>query len=116
MNSSEYLSDEALLEKIGRRVAQYRLNRNLTQAQLAREAGVSEPTLQRLEYGQPSQLISLLRVLRALELLDGIDSVLPEPPISPIQQAKLKGKTRRRASGKSVSTKKPSNWTWGDDA
>jgi transcriptional regulator with XRE-family HTH domain len=116
MKNKGYLSDQALLEEIGRRVGQYRLNRNLTQAQLAAEAGISGPTLQRLEYGQPSQLTTLLRVLRALGLLENLEGLIPEPPVSPIQQAKLKGKTRRRASGKSTVEEKSSSWSWKDDA
>ena len=43
--------DEALRES-GRRLAQIRLSRNLTQAELAQRAGVSKRTLERLEMGR----------------------------------------------------------------
>ena len=59
-------TDQQVLAELGDRLAQYRLNRNLTQDQLAREAGVSKRTVVRLENGQSSQMTNLVRVLRAL--------------------------------------------------
>lgn len=119
MNDKDNISDEAVLETLGHRISQYRVNRNLTQKQLAEMAGISEPTLQRLEYGEVSQLTTLIRVLRALKLLGKLDQLIPEPPPSPIQQAKLKGKTRQRASSrkKEKETEKPGEaWSWGEDS
>jgi len=66
---TETSSDTAALEELGRRIARHRLNRNLTQEALATEAGISTPTLQRMERGRPSQTSSLVRVLRALDLI-----------------------------------------------
>jgi transcriptional regulator with XRE-family HTH domain len=43
------MSDEALLQELGRRIARLRLERNLSQAQLAEQAGISKRTLERLE-------------------------------------------------------------------
>ncbi len=106
--------DSTVLGRIGRRIARYRLNRNLTQEALAREAGVSLATLQRMEAGHSTQTASLVRVLGALELLGNIDALIPEPPLSPLQQVKLAGKKRRRA--RPTQKQKPSPWTWGDDA
>ena len=45
------LSDGAVLEELGRRLEAIRLGRNQTQAQLARQAGVSKRTIERLESG-----------------------------------------------------------------
>lgn len=108
-------SDDAVMQVLGSRLERYRLNANLTQEALAAEAGVSLRTVIRLEQGESVQLSTLIRVLRALDLLGNLDAVAPEPPISPIQQAKLKGKTRKRASGKTAPDKKPSTWTWKDE-
>ena len=58
-------SDDAALETLGRRLARHRLNRNLTQAALAAQAGVSTPTVQRIEQGHSSQAANLIRILRA---------------------------------------------------
>jgi transcriptional regulator with XRE-family HTH domain len=111
-------TDKVTLEELGRRLARTRLERNLTQAELAAEAGVSKPTLERLEAGETTALSTFLRIIRALGLLDALDRLVPEPTPSPIERLKLEGKKRRRASGsrgsgQSVETVKP--WTWGDE-
>mgnify|MGYP001826125424 FL=1 len=111
MNIENDMSDTAALEVLGQRIARYRLNRNMTQGALAGEAGVSLPTVQRLEGGHSTQATNLIRVLRALQLLDNLDSLVPEPAISPLQQARMQGKTRQRAS--SPRSRKPATpWTW----
>ena len=108
-------SDDAALEALGRRLARHRLNRNLTQAALAAQAGVSTPTVQRIEQGHSSQAANLIRILRALGLLDNLDALVPEPPLSPIQQARMRGRIRQRASSSSGEPETPADWSWGDE-
>lgn len=116
MATTGNVSDEALLAELGRRLTQHRLNRDFTQQAVADEAGVSLRTLQRMELGHSTQLSNLLRVLRALKLLNNLDALVPEPPVSPIQQLRLKGKTRRRASGKVAEPAQSAEpWSWGDE-
>ena len=93
------MSDIAVLAEVGQRVRQERLNQNVEQAVLARRAGISQRTLQRLEAGSVSTLATMVRVLRALGKLNAIDAFLPPPGISPIQLARLSGAKRQRASG-----------------
>ena len=98
-------------------MARHRLNRNLTQATLAAQAGVSTPTVQRIEQGTSIQAANLLRILRALKLLDNLEALIPEPAISPIQQARLRGRVRQRASTRSSDLRERSpEWRWEDDA
>jgi putative transcriptional regulator len=109
------LSDEATLQAVGGRVSQYRLNRNLTQAQLARSAGISLSTMNRIESGRSAQFSNLIRVLRALDLLQNMESLIPEPAISPIQQVKLQGRARKRArpsTNKENGKRSSQAWTW----
>lgn len=94
----ETLTDLAILEELGDRVRRTRLNRNVAQADLARQAGVSRTVVQRLEGGRGCTLENLVRVLRALGMLGQIDAFLPDPGYSPIQLAKLQGAVRERAS------------------
>lgn len=108
-------SDQAVLEELGRRLARYRLNRNLTQEALATEAGISTPTLHRMEHGHSSQTSNLVRVLRALDLLENLDALVPEPVASPVQQLRLEGRTRQRASSKRSRSGGGEPWSWGDD-
>jgi Predicted transcriptional regulator with C-terminal CBS domains len=82
------MSDEALLQELGHRIARLRLERNLSQAQLAEQAGISKRTLERLEAGAAATQLSLfLRVLRQLDLLERLELLLPEPQPSPLAPA-----------------------------
>lgn len=124
-STSLMLSDRAVLAEVGRRLAAHRLRLNLTQTQLAKQAGVAPRTLVRLEHGEASQLGNLVRVMRALGLLESVDSLVPEPLPSPLQLLKLRGKQRRRASGtRGGGQSGPKNaahegeggrWVWGDE-
>lgn len=112
------MSDESVLAEMGVRLARLRLDRNLTQSQLATEAGVSRRTVERVEAGESAQLASLVRLFRVLGVLENLDAFLPEPTLSPVEQLKLGGKARRRASmpRKAKATKPAAKpWTWGDD-
>lgn len=115
MKLTSNLSDDALLKEIGKRITRYRLNQDKTQASLAEEAGVSNRTITRLEQGNSIQASSLLRILRALQLIENLDTLIPEPVASPVQQLKMQGKQRQRASSKSVNSVKEEPWTWGDE-
>jgi transcriptional regulator with XRE-family HTH domain len=98
MNFITTLSDDVLLAELGQRLAQLRLNHNWQQHELATEAGVSLRTLSRIEAGEPSQTVNLLRVLRALGLVENLEALVPPPAASPLKQLQLQGKQRKRAS------------------
>ncbi|MCF6215905.1 MAG: helix-turn-helix domain-containing protein [Emcibacter sp.] len=108
------LSDEALLRQLGERLLQHRLNRNITQKALAKEAGVSVRTINRVERGHSTQLSNFIRLLRHLGLLDNMNALVPESALSPIQQIKLQGKSRKRASAEDP-VKDNEVWAWGDE-
>lgn len=88
----------ALAEEIGERLKQARLNRDLTQSDVAELAGVARKTVLNAEKGKV-QLERLMAILIALDLTDQLDLFLPKQEISPLQLAKLQGKKRQRASG-----------------
>jgi len=108
------------MAELGARLERYRLERNLTQRELAEEAGVEYKTVLRMEAGETAKVSSLIRVLRALGLLGSLDRLVPEPAPSPMELLELRGRTRRRASGKRRRTlprRDPgSPWRWGDEA
>jgi len=109
-------SDEAVLKEMGHRITQYRLNLNKSQAVLAHESGISPRTLIRVEQGQSVQASSLIRILRALQLVENLNTLIPEPVVSPVQQMKMQGKQRQRASSTSIKPKKEGIWSWEDEA
>src|SRR2546422_5273363 len=102
MKIAKQATDEAVLSELGGRLAQVRLERNLTQAQLAEQAGVSKRTVERLESGSvATQLSGFIRVCRVLDLVERFDLLVPEPVPSPVEQLKLRGRKRQRASTRS---------------
>lgn len=108
------MTDAAVLAELGGRLERVRLERNVTQAELAREAGISRRTLVRLEQGEEGVGAAvLLRVMRALGLLEQFDLLVPEPLPSPIEQLRLQGRRRRRASRKRDHDDGTA-WSWGD--
>jgi transcriptional regulator with XRE-family HTH domain len=100
------MSDRGILKEIGRRVKGTRLRRNLTQQRLATSAGVTRSTVSQIEGGSPSNMLTFVQVLRALGVLDELDSLLPDPGISPLEIARMKGRMRKRASGRRGGGKK----------
>ena len=117
MNIRPELTDELVLQEIGDRLAHTRLERNLTQAKLADTAGISKRTLERLESGAAStQLTTFIRVCRALGLLQRFDTFLPKPLASPVEQVKMQGRKRKRASGRRVEKTVNKKWTWGESS
>jgi transcriptional regulator with XRE-family HTH domain len=65
------------LRDVGGSVLAWRKLRGLTQAQLADRAGISRPTVRRLETGDGAiSLENTLRILRALGILDALPRAL----------------------------------------
>jgi transcriptional regulator with XRE-family HTH domain len=110
----ELLMDEAILAEIGVRLAQRRLELQLTQEILAEQAGISKRTVERIEAGATAQMSTFIRLLRALDLLDRLETLVPEAGPRPMDLVKLKGKARKRASGKRKVTE-AGPWQWGDE-
>lgn len=105
------------LDHLSRRLVQHRLNRNLTQVELAEAAGISRRTLARLEAGEPTQFENFLRTLIALGLQDGLERLVPGVPESPIQQLERSGRTRKRATGRrKPRTDESEPWSWDDES
>src|SRR3954453_23441134 len=114
MKFTNLLTDEAAMAELGRRVAQARINRGLTQGELAEAAGVSKSTVERLEAGGSTQLSNLLRCLRALERLEGLEALLPEDAPRPLDLLERRGRTRRRVRHGRETAGARTPWTWGD--
>lgn len=110
-----HLTDDALLAVIGERLAARRLARNLTQQQLAQEAGLGLRTVQRLELGlAATQLSGFVRVCRVLGLIERFDLLIPEQAASPMAQLKSQGRKRQRATRKRIQPAVSKAWEWGE--
>lgn len=104
-------TSEVIIDVLCKRLDEIRLSRNISQADLAEEAGVSRSTMTRMADGKPISLDSFVRVMTALSLTDHLAALLPDPTIRPIERVQLEGAARQRASTKKHETSK---WTWGD--
>ena len=106
------MSDNAILREIGDRLKRKRLSRNLSQKSLSENSGLIRTTVRDIEKGKNSSLLTLVQLLRSLNALEEFDSFLPEPGVSPLQLAKMKGKQRRRASPQRAASKDERKADW----
>lgn len=104
-------SSDAIIQALFERLEEIRLSRNVSQAALAEEAGVSRSTMTRIARGQGISMDSFVRVMQALGLADHLAALLPNPEVRPVERVRLDGAERRRASSK---RKTVGEWTWGD--
>ena len=117
MRIDHKMTDEVLLRLVGERLSGCRLARNLTQQQLAEQAGLGLRTVQRLELGAAAtQLSGFIRVCRVLGLVENLEAFIPQPAVSPMAQLQQAGRKRQRATGRKAATGGSKKWTWGEQA
>ena len=105
------LSDKGIEKELGHRLRALRLQKNITQQQLAEITTLSLNTIKSLESGH-GKLSSLIAVLRELGVLEQLDYFIPETSISPLQLARMQGKLRQRASGERRKDEKKNTEDW----
>lgn len=111
------LSDTQVVEQIGTELRRLRLERNLSQAEVATRAGLDRTTVVKLEAGRAATLLTVVQVLRAIGQLPLLDAFHQEPIPSPYMLAEAQEqylkKQRKRASRKKpeiVPPKPKSSW------
>lgn len=93
------LGDKEAIEIFGQRLRAHRLHRNMTQAHVAKVAGISIPTLQRLEKGDGSpSFANVAKVLGVLNMAERLGEVLPEIEVHSIKEYVSEPPQRARAS------------------
>jgi transcriptional regulator with XRE-family HTH domain len=118
MKINSELTDTAILHEIGERLERRRIDAELTQAELAEEAGISKRTIERIEAGRSTDFVMLLRTLRVLKLLPALDQLVADSPQSPLVLLKTRGRARkrvghsRRQSGGKAAAKPAAPWKW----
>ena len=97
------------------RLEAIRLSRNISQAELAGQAGVSRSTMTRIARGESISLDSFIRVIKALGLVEHLANLLPDPDVRPLELLEHEGRHRRRASRPSSSRSNENEpWSWDD--
>ncbi|PCJ41323.1 MAG: hypothetical protein COA99_08970 [Moraxellaceae bacterium] len=97
--SFESMTDEMIAAEVCQRIEQLRLERNLTQQQVADEIGISRVSYGKLESGE-AKFVNIIAALRALGQLALVEDFIPGAAFSPIELLKMKGRQRQRAAGK----------------
>jgi transcriptional regulator with XRE-family HTH domain len=105
-------SNAKILRELGARLKQQRASRNIDQATLAYESGVSLRTLSRLENGRGVSFEAVIGVMRALGILDRLELMIPSTDISPVQRAKTKVHKPRQRARRKAEPKKPDKPAW----
>lgn len=74
-----------LIQLLGTRFKDYRMRSNMTQKEVAEQAGLSVNTVHKFENGlTPNLSIStFLLLMKAIGCINGLDSLMPELPESP---------------------------------
>lgn len=106
----------AILVKLGRGLAARRISMGLTQAELAKQAGIGKRTVERIEAGNSCQTSALIRIFRILELQEDLIRIIPTSEPHPMDLLRMKGKERKRASSKNRAKSPEKKWKWGDEA
>jgi len=92
------MSDSAIIIEVGNLIKSIRLQKNITQQQLADKVGLYRSTISEMENGRASSLLSFIQVLRGLEKLETLNSLSDVLPISPLKLARKEKGIRKRAS------------------
>ena len=110
MDDIYMLSDGIIMNRIGTRLKAIRLKQNITQQNLAKEAGISISSVKKVEKGEIGAFDSLLRLMRTLGVLDIMQPLVEEEQLSPNEYYELvhsaSKKTRKRAVNKFHQTEK----------
>lgn len=100
----QVLDPEELEVRLGEAVRAVRLQKNLDQISLAKQAGVSVTALKHLESGEGAGVKTLIKIIRALGREDWITQLAPVVSINPLHM--VKEKSERQRAGRRVRGKK----------
>ncbi|WP_457427441.1 helix-turn-helix domain-containing protein [Roseateles sp. P5_E7] len=89
---------DELIAALGEDIKRLRLDKNVAQLDLAKQAGISRTALVNLESGAGATLGTLVRVLRVLGREGWLATLAPKVTVSPIDVMRL-GHQRQRATG-----------------
>ncbi|MDP1930223.1 MAG: helix-turn-helix transcriptional regulator [Gammaproteobacteria bacterium] len=108
---------DVIAAEVGDRIATARLQRNITQGELAEQSGIAIRTLRRLEAGQGGSIDTLIRLLQALGAAHSLDLMLPESSVSPMAAIQKNrsgrgGMTRSRQRARKKVKEPTSAWSW----
>ncbi len=75
MDNWMFLTEKEILEEIGKRLKEIRLQHNLTQKEMSEDVGLSVSTISLIEQGKSMTLETLIRILVRLNRIKDLESV-----------------------------------------
>ena len=93
-----FMTNEALLQYVGKQMRQMRINARLSQQQLAERAGVSRSTITQVENGKGMKMESVIAILRVLNKLEILNNFETQALVSPLLIAKQEGQNPKSNS------------------
>ena len=93
------MSDAAILKQLGAVLKQIRLKKNITQAQLATDAGLNRYTITQIEKGESTSLNTFIKILRVFDAFYLLDAFQISNEMSPMAYVKMQKEQRKRARG-----------------
>ena len=94
------MTDAVVVKTLCQSIKQMRLNKNMSQDELAERSGISRITISRMETGKAINLLTFVQILRALENLELLNYLNIEPEVSPMMVMEERAKYRKKASPK----------------
>ncbi|MCD8124482.1 MAG: helix-turn-helix domain-containing protein [Lachnospiraceae bacterium] len=113
MRITGYESNASILQEMGRRIRENRIESNYSQAEMSERSGVALSTLCRMEKGEGITLENLLKIMRALGCLSNLEMLVPDTEVRPVELADQKSKRKRVSRNRNAGT--GSDWVWGED-
>lgn len=77
------MNDEEILKKIGAKLKELRVERNMKQKELSERSGLSMFSISQIETGHNTSVLSLVQILKALDRMDMLDAFLKEREVDP---------------------------------
>lgn len=100
------------IKDLGNKIKMYRVEKSLSQQNLADMTGVSKRSISRLEQGESVQLDTLFKIIIALDLGDNIEMLVPDQSKRPSFYLENAEKRAQRVRKKI----KKKEFKWGDEA
>lgn len=94
-----FMSDQEIMREMGLRLKKRRVERNLTQGELAKKASVALQTVVRVEQGKGGSLQTLIRIMREIGGADTLEGWVSEP-LPDAEQIAKRGRERFRVKHK----------------
>ena len=88
-------TDDEILQELGKRLKQRRINANLTQQELAGAVGISKDQLSKVERTGKTTMATLVAISRKFNLLQQLLAIYETPGLTPMQKYAIEQKTAK---------------------